>query len=543
MTMSIRTKLAVSLAGSVVAVAVAVVGFSYLLRASAASAATLSSAQKASAESSLNLVEDSAQLQDLTVKLIREKDLDALEFLVKQGDVAMKELQGHARAEGAGAEAIVASLNALEVADAKARDAVLAGEAARASQAFIEESSPAFQKLLQAIKAHQEETLKVLEERAAKERARVRAVQAAVIGAVAALAIVVLALGSGLTRNISRSLAEAVGRVSRVAEGDLTADISATGGDEIGQLLLAVKTMVAKLREVVAGVKFASDNVASGSAQLTGSAQQASQGATEEASSVEEISSSMEEMASNIRQNADNASQTEKIALKSSVDAREGGQAAQKTVTAMREISTKISIIEEIARQTNLLTLNAAIEAARAGEHGKGFAVVASEVRKLAERSQKAAGEINLLSGTSVAVAETAGGLLKRLVPDIQRTAELVQEISAACREQDAGAVQINRGIQQLDQVIQQNASTSEELSATSEELSSQALALQGSVAFFRVEGGALPANPVAWKPAAAPRRAVGVAAPGLARGPALQIAQGPEVDLREPEDGEFEKY
>jgi methyl-accepting chemotaxis protein len=196
----------------------------------------------------------------------------------------------------------------------------------------------------------------------------------------------------------------------------------------------------------------------------------------------------MEEMASSIRQNTDNATQTEKIAIKSAVDAREGGKAVNETVAAMKEIATKISIIEEIARQTNLLALNAAIEAARAGEHGKGFAVVASEVRKLAERSQSAAGEISGLSIRSVAIAEQAGEMLTKMVPDIQRTSELVQEITASSKEQDVGAEQINKAIQQLDQIIQQNASASEEMASTSEELSSQAGQLSDAISFFKVD-------------------------------------------------------
>ena len=173
----------------------------------------------------------------------------------------------------------------------------------------------------------------------------------------------------------------------------------------------------------------------------------------------------------------------------SAADAKEGGAAVDRTVQAMKDIAGKINIIEEIARQTNLLALNAAIEAARAGEHGKGFAVVASEVRKLAERSQKAAGEISELSASSVEVAEKAGELLAGILPDINRTAELVQEISAASKEQDTGAEQINKAIQQLDKVIQQNASAAEEMASTAEELSSQAEQLQGAIAFFRLEG------------------------------------------------------
>ena len=196
----------------------------------------------------------------------------------------------------------------------------------------------------------------------------------------------------------------------------------------------------------------------------------------------------MEEMVSNIKQNADNAQQTDKIANKSAKDAQESGQSVMEAVAAMKEIASKISIIEEIARQTNLLALNAAIEAARAGEHGKGFAVVAAEVRKLAERSQKAAGEINQLSTKTLNVSEKSGEMLNKLVPDIQRTAELVQEITAASKEQDTGAEQINKALQQLEQVIQQNASAAEEMASTTEELTGQSEQLVSALGFFKTQ-------------------------------------------------------
>ena len=203
----------------------------------------------------------------------------------------------------------------------------------------------------------------------------------------------------------------------------------------------------------------------------------------------------MEQMAANIKQNADNATQTEKIARQSSHDAELSGQAVDKAVGAMRTIAEKIGIVQEIARQTDLLALNAAVEAARAGEHGRGFAVVAAEVRKLAERSQTAAGEISGMSSETVTAAAQAGEMLTKLVPDIRRTAELVAEISAACREQDIGATQINEAIQQLDKVTQQNASASEQISSTSEELAGQADELQESIAFFRVDNQRKPAR------------------------------------------------
>ncbi len=258
----------------------------------------------------------------------------------------------------------------------------------------------------------------------------------------------------------------------------------------------------------------------------------------------------MEEMVSNIKQNADNAQQTDKIANKSAKDAQESGKSVAEAVTAMKEIASKISIIEEIARQTNLLALNAAIEAARAGEHGKGFAVVAAEVRKLAERSQKAAGEINQLSGTTVTVSGKAGEMLEKLVPDIQRTAELVQEITAASKEQDTGAEQINKALQQLEKVIQQNASASEEMAATTEELSAQSDQLVSALAFFKTgeDGHSSSVRTVAARSAsrveAAPRKPV---KPNGHAGPSVPSAKsGVHLKLKEKGDDldkEFERY
>ncbi|MDA8242256.1 MAG: methyl-accepting chemotaxis protein [Nitrospiraceae bacterium] len=361
-----------------------------------------------------------------------------------------------------------------------------------------------------------------------------------------------------ITRSIVVPVREAVTAADSLAAGDLTKDIKVNSKDETGQLLIAMKNMMEKLRMVVADVKSAADNVASGSQELSSSSEEMSQGATEQASSVEEVSSSMEEMSSNIKQNADNAQQTEKIALKSADDAKQSGRAVGETVSAMKEIAGKISIIEEIARQTNLLALNAAIEAARAGEHGKGFAVVASEVRKLAERSQTAAAEISRLSSSSVQVAEKAGEMLTKLVPDIQKTAELVQEISGASNEQNTGAEQINKAIQQLDQVIQQNAGASEEMASTAEELASQAEQLQSTISFFRIgENGGSAEKEVPMKPAAKTSHKVkvmhigketkkpalaGVGA-GASSGVALEMGNGGNGHSNHSDDDEFEKF
>lgn len=290
-------------------------------------------------------------------------------------------------------------------------------------------------------------------------------------------------------RNNLNALIESMHKVSHtadtVAQGDLTVEILPRSDRD--QLMRSLAQMVASLTSTIGQIKTAANEVAAGSVALSTATTQLSEGASEQSAAAEQASSSMEEMVSNIRQNASNAEQTEKIAVQSATEAKESGRSVGDAVNAMKEIASKISIIEEIARQTNMLALNAAIEAARAGEHGKGFAVVAAEVRKLAERSQKAAGEINHLSASTVKVAERAGDMLNRLVPNIEKTAALVQEISAASAEQQTGAEQINTALQQLQSVIQQNASASEEMAATSEELSSQAEQMLGSVDRFQV--------------------------------------------------------
>ena len=292
-------------------------------------------------------------------------------------------------------------------------------------------------------------------------------------------------LGIALERMVEK-LRAAAEVAEHLADGDLTIEARRQSDKDV--LGSALERMLEKLRGVVTDSLSAADNVSSGSQQLSASAEQLSQGATEQASAGEEASASMEQMAANIKQNAENAGQTEKIARQASKDAEASGHAVGLAVSAMQTIAEKITIVQEIARQTDLLALNAAVEAARAGEHGRGFAVVASEVRKLAERSQTAATEIGAVSSQTVKAAREAGEMLGRLVPDIQKTSELVAEISAACREQDVGAEQVNMAIQQLDKVTQQNASASEQMSATSEELAAQAEQLQASIGYFHTE-------------------------------------------------------
>ncbi|PTY06146.1 methyl-accepting chemotaxis protein [Opitutaceae bacterium EW11] len=447
-------------------------------------------------------------------------------------------------------------------------------------------TEPAFAQFIQAVTDLVEYNLKNGDEAGAAARNEVEnSILGIPIGLLAA-ALAGVAVAAFITRSITKPLLTATAAVEKVAIGDLSSTVQVDTRDEVGRICaslnqmienlrksaqladavssgdltqeaevrsdkdtlgLALRKMIENLRHIVGEVTQASANVASGSEEMSATAQQLSQGATEQAASAEETTSSMEQMSASIQQNADNARQTEKLASKAADDANTSGQAVTQTVAAMKEIAEKISIIEEIARKTDLLALNAAVEAARAGEHGKGFAVVASEVRKLAERSQAAAGEISKLTGNGVQVAESAGALLVKLVPDIRKTAELVQEIASSSAEQNTGAAQVNKAIQQLDQVIQQNSSASEEMASTSEELSSQAEQLQNSISFFKVNSGATNgARPAPAKPAAPPAKAIAHIAPRVTEIP----KNGRVISLEPPagangdsQDREFTAY
>ncbi len=374
-------------------------------------------------------------------------------------------------------------------------------------------------------------SLKLQDDKVAAEQTAAEAAMTSNRTQVITLALVAIAIGGigavWVSISISRGLQRAVTVARSVAIGDLDVDTSTTSKDEIGDLLTALgemtrslrattnvaeaisrgdltvttkrrsdvdslgislETMLSKLSDVVGNMNVSSNGVASGAHAMSATAEQLASGATEQAAAAEQASSAMEEMTANIRQSADNAAQTEKIAAQSSAQAIESGKAVDEAVRAMKTIADKITIIQEIARQTDLLALNAAVEAARAGQHGKGFAVVASEVRKLAERSQQAAGEINELSGKTVEVSMKAGAMLQTLVPSIQKTADLVTEISAAMREQNTGADQINQAIRQLDSVIQSNASASTEAASVSQGLAAQSEQLRAAMGFFRLE-------------------------------------------------------
>lgn len=292
-----------------------------------------------------------------------------------------------------------------------------------------------------------------------------------------------------IRRNISNPLRHLVQILRKIADGNIRVQImNGTSNNEIGRLLQALKEMIAQLQEVISGVKSVSKTVTVNSQEIHTRVSEMAAGNAEQSAATEETAASIEQMVMNIKHNTENAEQTGEIALQASQEAREAEIAIKNTLIAMQNMAEKISIIDDIAGQTHLLSMNATIEAARAGEQGKGFAVVASEVRSLAIQSREAALQIAALVNSSMELVEQGGIRLTHLAPIIQKTAELVQEISAASQEQYLGAEQVNRAMQQLDQITQQNAAVSEQLSAIAAELQQQAERLEHAVAFFQTD-------------------------------------------------------
>ncbi len=291
-----------------------------------------------------------------------------------------------------------------------------------------------------------------------------------------------------LSRSISNPLNLVLGFVQRISHGDLTQEFKSDRNDEFGQIWTALNEMSAKLRDVITKTIRSANNIAAASQQMSSTSQQMSQGANEQSVSVEEISSTVEEMTINVEQSKENAYLTNQIAKNALKGIYEVNNQSLQAVKANENITQKITAIDAISMQTNILALNAAVEAARIGQMGRGFAVVAAEVRKLADSSKVASGEISGLTSEGLLLTKGSNEKLNQMLPEIEKTSALIQEISAASSEQANGVSQINSAIQILNNVTQQNAAASEELASNAEEMSAQASMLKSSMGFFNID-------------------------------------------------------
>src|SRR6266511_1002119 len=386
--------------------------------------------------------------------------------------------------------------------------AVEAGNTAAARTLLIGAQRKRYERFIEQIASLVDKCKLEIDELEKATARRVLAITVVTTGASAAFFFVILAAQALLAESLARRISALKRVAQEMAGGDLTVTVADDSGDEVGVLARALDDTVARLRDVAATVKLSARNLAAASGGMSEAASQVSHGAGEQAAAASEASASVERGGTGAQQNAGHARESEEIVTQTAEAALRGGDAVSATLASMREITERIAVVEDIAYSTNLLALNAAIEAARAGAHGRGFAVVATEVRRLAERSKQAATDVGKLSADSRGVTQEAGDLLGRIVPDIQRTAELVREISAASAEQSAGAKEIVSAIRRLEEIIQQNASSSEELASAAEEVAAQAEELRSAVAFFRTGDDAMDADREALPPAKARLRA-----------------------------------
>jgi methyl-accepting chemotaxis protein len=524
--MRIKTKLMAFVALSAVGTVGSVGSLIYLLVTSQASSGRLVDALQRNAHASQALVAQAARLQDVTLRLLREKDLDAIEALVKEADTVTREAQGRV----AGNAALSAPLSSLGAANAKATEALLKGEGAQANQVFIEESNPAFKTFLQAIQTSQDAALKALDQSGEKTHARMGALAIAVCSVVALLVAGLGIGGFATARTVSAAIGRIVARVRDVAEGegDLTRRLDAGQADELGELALWFNRFIAHIQTLVQHSADSSAEMASAAEQLSASTSQIAASNQEISAQTQGLATAAEEMTATVDQVARNVQEVSAASEQANRAAADGASIVSDALKAMDEtaalvlkaagiiealgseaqkVGAVVDVIEDIADQTNLLALNAAIEAARAGEHGRGFAVVADEVRKLAEKTVKATQEINrtassIQAESRVAVeavgqgqraaargtelGRRAGDAIHDIEAQVGRASEQTQQIAAAVEELNATIHDVATNIDEIARGIGQNAVAGGEIARTAESVAEKAGELRSLTGRFR---------------------------------------------------------
>ena len=531
MKLTIRGKLLAFLAASGVATVGAIGSFTYLLRSSDAASSAQAAAAKANARSSLALVGHAARVQDLTLKLLGTQDVDAIEGLIGQAAGAAKELEAEVRRVAGKSQELLATVSALRGTNDKAKESFLKGEAAQANQIYIQQSNPAFERLLQGIQRHQDEALRALEEEAAASRSALRRFEFAVAVGIGVVAFAVALLGVALVRNISRALRRIVDRVRDVAEGegDLTKRLDISSDDELGEIARWLNTFLDKLQQIMLQISAYTNRLASASEQLSAATTEQSRNAEAQSAQAQQVAAAMQEITTTITEVSNNSNDAEESSGQAAQTARNGGSVVEEALSRMQSIAEAVDqsatrvralgkssdrigeivqVIDEIADQTNLLALNAAIEAARAGEQGRGFAVVADEVRKLAERTVKATQEIGdmvrsiqaetgsavtaMHEGTALVAqgvdsTRKAGTSLREIIQVSESVGALIAQIATATTEQSSSTEQINLSIDAIARAISESAAASQQAATAVGDLSELALDLQRLVGQFRL--------------------------------------------------------